>query len=109
MVTWKEIGQRVESARLEAGVSQSRLAEVLGVHGSAVSRIESGARKIDSLELSTISEAVGRPVWWFLDERPAASELFMREETPADSARRHAVAELESLISDLSWLRSVGD
>ena len=109
MVTWEDIGRRVESARTDAGVSQNRLAEILGIHASAVSRIESGERKIDSLELTTVSEALGRPVWWFLDERPVASELFMREAAAGYGARHHAVAELESLISDLVWLRTIGE
>jgi transcriptional regulator with XRE-family HTH domain len=108
MVTWKEVGRRIESARTDAGVSQGGLADIIGVHPSAVSRIESGERKIDSLELAGVADAVGRPVWWFLDERPTASALFAREESSGEQARRQAVVELEILVSDLAWLRSIG-
>ena len=109
MITWKEIGERLHAARVDSGISQSELARALGVDTSAVSRIESGQRKVDSLELATVSDAVGRPVWWFLEERPKANRLFMREEAIGDESRRHAVTQLEGLVSDLLWLRTIGD
>lgn len=69
--SWKELGQRIAEARQAEGISQAELGEPLGLDRSAVSRIESGIRQVDSLELSRIASRLGRPLSWFFTENPA--------------------------------------
>lgn len=70
--SWAEVGSRVALARERAGFTQQFLADRLGVHRSAVTRVELGQRQLDALELAQIADALGRPVEWFLTEPPAA-------------------------------------
>ena len=65
---YAELGRRIRQAREEATLSQDVVAQHLGVTRSAVSLIESGKRKVDSLELRSFSRLVGKSVTFFLDD-----------------------------------------
>lgn len=67
----------LREARQEAGLSQRSLAQRLGKANSHVSKIESGLRRVDALELYRIADAFGLPPL-ALFERIAA-ELFAPE------------------------------
>jgi len=66
-MNYAELGCRIREAREEATLSQDFVAEHLGVTRSAVFLIESGKRKVDSLELLSFSKLVGKSVTFFLD------------------------------------------
>jgi Zn-dependent peptidase ImmA (M78 family)/predicted HTH domain antitoxin/DNA-binding XRE family transcriptional regulator len=68
---YAELGRRIRQAREEATLSQDVVAQYLGLTRSAVSLIESGKRKVDSLELRAFSQLVGRSVAFFLDDETA--------------------------------------
>jgi Zn-dependent peptidase ImmA (M78 family)/DNA-binding XRE family transcriptional regulator/predicted HTH domain antitoxin len=68
---YAELGRRIRQAREEATLSQDAVAQHLGLTRSAVSLIESGKRKVDSLELRSFSQLVGRSVVFFLDDETA--------------------------------------
>lgn len=70
-----EIGRRVAEAREAAGRSQSDLASAVGLAQSAVSRIETGDRGIDSVELGLIADALEVSVLDLLQVRPLAQSL----------------------------------
>lgn len=60
------VGRRVAEARRAAGLNQTEVAGAVGLHRTAVSKIESGRRGVDSVELGRLAELLGRPVEWFL-------------------------------------------
>ncbi|MFN8188055.1 MAG: XRE family transcriptional regulator [Gaiellales bacterium] len=70
-----DLGSRIARARDAADLSQTDLAELIGLSQSAISRIESGQRGIDSLELAAIAEALGVSVLDLLEPRPLAQRL----------------------------------
>ena len=72
---YAELGRRIRQAREEAALSQDVVAQHLRLSRSAVSLIESGKRKIDSLELRSFSLLVGKSVAFFLDEETATVEV----------------------------------
>lgn len=110
MITKEKLGERIATARQEARLNQASLAAVLGVDRAAVSRIESGSRNVDSIELATIAEAVGRPVSWFLEERMPVQALFLREtQSSGEDRRAEAAREIERFVSDLTFLRGLED
>jgi Zn-dependent peptidase ImmA (M78 family)/transcriptional regulator with XRE-family HTH domain len=78
---YAELGRRIRLAREEASLSQDAVAEHLRLPRSAVSLIESGKRKVDSLELQKFSHLVGKSVLFFLDEESAALQT---RETDSD-------------------------
>jgi transcriptional regulator with XRE-family HTH domain len=51
--------------RIEAKLTQSQLAKVLGVTQARISKYEQGERRIDMLELKTICDAVNLPLTEF--------------------------------------------
>ena len=51
-----EIGQRIAELRKRAGISQQRLAEMLGVSRTTITQIENGKRKVSADELAKFSE-----------------------------------------------------
>jgi transcriptional regulator with XRE-family HTH domain len=58
---------RLKEARKEAGMSQERVAAMLGVRQKYVSKIETGERRIDPVELQELAELYGKPFQFFLE------------------------------------------
>lgn len=74
-LTQAHLAARIARARERAGLSQSELAERVGLTQSAVSRVESGARGVDSLELAAMAQALRVSVVDLLEDRPLVDEL----------------------------------
>lgn len=63
----KKIGQRVRSRRLEIGMSQERLAELLGVTFQQVQKYEKGVNRIAASRLHDIGASLDMPVARFFE------------------------------------------
>lgn len=63
---YKVVLQRLKKARLEAGLTQAQVADKLGHHQSYMSKIESGERRVDIVELKRIAHLYGKTVSYFL-------------------------------------------
>jgi len=63
----KKLGQRVRSRRLEIGMSQERLAELLGVTFQQVQKYEKGVNRIAASRLYDIAAALDMPVARFFE------------------------------------------
>lgn len=63
----RRIGQRVRSRRLEIGMSQERLAELLGVTFQQVQKYEKGVNRIAASRLFDISAALDLPIARFYE------------------------------------------
>ena len=75
------LGHRVAQAREALGVTQSRLAEMIGIERSALSRAEKGERKLAMTKMVDIAAALGRPLAFFVrDPLPA---VISRRSDPA--------------------------
>lgn len=70
------MGARLRQAREYLGVSQEAVAEALGVPRASVSAMESGRRKVSSLELRDLARLYKRPLEWFYgdDAQPIAED-----------------------------------
>ena len=86
-------------------MNQETLGAPLGLDRSAVSRIESGERKVDSLELSKLAAHLGRPIDWFIRERPLT--IISRGNARAASTTAGDYA-LEDLVADVELLIEIG-
>jgi len=58
----KEFAERIAKARERAGVSQVEVAEGLGLPRSAISKMENGEQRIESLVLAAMARLYGVPV-----------------------------------------------
>ena len=63
----RKIGQRVRTRRLEIGMSQERLAELLGITFQQVQKYEKGVNRIAASRLFDISGALQQPVARFYE------------------------------------------
>lgn len=61
------LGERVRARRLEMGMSQERLAEVLGVTFQQVQKYEKGVNRIAASRLLDISNALEVPISHFFE------------------------------------------
>jgi len=65
---YKALLQQLYRLRISAGIRQSDLAELIGEPQSFISKIESGERRIDLIELRTICLALGSTLEEFIIE-----------------------------------------
>jgi len=63
----RKLGQRVRSRRLEIGMSQERLADLLGVTFQQVQKYEKGVNRIAASRLFDISAALDMPIDRFFE------------------------------------------
>lgn len=61
--------EQLKRARLDAGMTQAQVAETLGVTQSAVSKSESGERRIDPIELKRFADLYRKPITFFFTGR----------------------------------------
>jgi transcriptional regulator with XRE-family HTH domain len=71
----KQLATRLREAREYLNLSQQFVADKTGIPRSAVSDIENGRRKVDSLELRKLARLYMYPVAYFLGEEEADEEV----------------------------------
>jgi transcriptional regulator with XRE-family HTH domain len=63
----RRLGQRLRARRLEIGLSQERLAEILGLTFQQVQKYEKGVNRIAASRLFEIANALDVPAQFFFD------------------------------------------
>ncbi|MBD2303963.1 ImmA/IrrE family metallo-endopeptidase [Chroococcidiopsis sp. FACHB-1243] len=81
-MNYAELGRRIRQAREEAALPQDVVAQHLGLPRSAISLIESGKRKLDSLELRNFSHLVGKSIDFFLEEEIPVDTRILEDDDP---------------------------
>lgn len=61
--------KRLKAAREEAGLSQARVAALVGRPQTWVSKCEIGERRVDFVELEDLARAYGKPLGYFTTRR----------------------------------------
>jgi transcriptional regulator with XRE-family HTH domain len=87
MIERKELAARIADARERAGVSQSEIAERLKLPRSAVSKMEHGEQRIESLVLAAMARLYGVPVASLFAEG-GEDGMALREGLPAEALLR---------------------
>jgi transcriptional regulator with XRE-family HTH domain len=85
-----QLGERLKKTREYLGMSQQYVAHNTGIPRTAVSDIERGNRRVDSLELKKLARLYSLPVSYFLDEQEHAD------------AGEHALAGLPRALAGLT-------
>ena len=89
-----EIGQKIKKARLERGLTQQELGDIVGVQKSAIAKYENG--RVVNIKRSTLQKIAGA-----LNIRP--SELLFNE-SPKDTADLHV-----KIITDFELMDTLKD
>ena len=63
---YKEIIERLKTARIEADLSQQAVADKLGKPQSYISKIESGERRLDVAEMKKFATIYDKPANYFI-------------------------------------------
>lgn len=58
--------KRLREARESSGLTQVQVAKKLGLHQSYVSKIESGERRVDAVELERLAKIYGKSINYFI-------------------------------------------
>lgn len=58
--------ERLKTARKDAGLDQTAVANALGVTQSAISKIESGQRRIDLIQLKRFAKLYRKKIGYFI-------------------------------------------
>ncbi len=103
-----ELGSRIAEARELAELTQEQLASVISLGRTAITKIESGARRVSATELVTLAEALDRPVDWFFVVSPPA--VLSRRSDPAVGGRSRVLdSRVERLARDIDMLSAEGE
>ena len=89
-----EIGQKIKKARLERGLTQQELGDIVGVQKSAIAKYENG--RVVNIKRSTLQKIAKA-----LNIRP--SELLFTD-TPKDAANLHT-----RIITDFELMEAIKD
>lgn len=98
------LGQRLTQAREDAGMTQDGLGRAVGLDRTAISRLETGERKLSVPELVTIANALGRPLSHFVDEPVPAIVSRRRDAMHAHDTTRALDTELGQFAADVRTL-----
>lgn len=66
-ITSKEMGAKIKKRRKELGISQERLAEMLGITYQQVQRYENGANRLNVENIQLIADTLSVPVSYFFE------------------------------------------
>jgi len=77
----KRLGQRLKTRRMELGVSQERLADLLGVTFQQIQKYEKGVNRIAASRLFSMAEALDVTVGYFFEGLSAGAPNGVREES----------------------------
>lgn len=102
----RKIGQRVRSRRLEIGMSQEGLAELLGVTFQQVQKYEKGVNRIAASRLFDIAAALDMPVSRFFEGMGARAGVAEdRQEFVDDALATPEGAQLIALFASIKNVR----
>ncbi|MGA2927145.1 MAG: helix-turn-helix transcriptional regulator [Solirubrobacteraceae bacterium] len=90
----EQLARRLREAREFLNLSQQFVAEQTGIPRSAVSDIERGSRRVESLELKRLAELYRMPVDYFLGNDPP-EDLAGGAEDPILQALARATGEMD--------------
>ncbi|KXO99407.1 helix-turn-helix domain-containing protein [Tsukamurella tyrosinosolvens] len=102
----KGLGKRIQEARVSAGVSQEDVRKYLDLGDrTAVSRIESGDRRVTAVEMFALAELLNRPLQWFVAE-PVPALISRRTDAGYDpEITKHLDEDVSLLADDVRFLQ----
>ena len=108
----RNLGMRIELARLRGGLTQDQLAELLGIKGAAVSHWEAGRHEPSRNRMNRLSETLHVSVGWLqgelivTEEDRKLEEALLRLALDGGPELLEALLEFESAQDLLEYLRA---
>ncbi len=101
-----DLGARLREARDYVGLSQDEVASALNLSRPAVTNMESGARKVEALELERLARLYGRSVEFLLTGKEASENEDAQIAFLARATRGLSTRDLEELGRFAEFLRN---
>lgn len=106
----RALAARLKEARKLSGLSQGKVAEMLGMHRPTVSEIEAGNRKVSADELSKFAEIYDVSVSWLVGDSPEQLETTdPKVQLAARELSKLKPKDLDHLMRILAAMRQGGD
>lgn len=96
--TSKEIGARLKQLRERAGISQEKMAELVGVSRGQLQKYESGKNMMNTEKLQLMAEELSVPVQEFFTDGEEVVPLAVSEKLLLDSYRAIPNKEIQESI-----------
>jgi transcriptional regulator with XRE-family HTH domain len=96
----QEVGARIRFQRLSVGMSQEKLADLLGITFQQIQKYEKGANRIGAGRLLEISRALGVPITFFYEDHMASED-----EPEEPSALQRLLATREGMALAQAFVR----
>ena len=98
-----EIGKRIKQIRKHKGLSQEKLAELIGVSFQQVQKYESGVNRLNTDKLQAIANTLSVPVASFFEDQPIEALPFSdQERTLIESFRTIKDRKIKECILEFS-------
>ena len=78
------VGQRIRQRRWLTGMTQQRLAELVGIKFQQIQKYETGANRVSASRLWDIADALDVQVSFFFEGLDAAEQAGLPDDVPAD-------------------------
>ena len=101
-----DLGARLREARDYVGLSQDEVASALNLSRPAVTNMESGARKVEALEVERLARLYGRSVEFLLTGKEASENEDAQIAFLARATRGLSTRDLEELGRFAEFLRN---
>lgn len=95
------IGQKIRGFRLQAGITQEGLAEVLGITFQQVQKYERGITKVNLTKLQQIAEALNIPVSSFFEDTAHTAYRLSEDEKQLIRAFRQIKGKLKGSVIEI--------
>lgn len=107
---YESLGSRLKEAREYLGLSQEFVAARLGVPRASISAIETGRRKVSSLELRDLARLYKKPLSYFLGESSDETDGSKDETAGAlfRATRNLSEEDKQQVLKFAQFLRSAG-
>lgn len=97
-----QIGSKIRAFRLEAGLTQEKLAEELGITFQQVQKYERGVTKVNLVKLQQLAEVLKVPISaFFLEGSYSAFQLTEEEQQLLQTFRKIKSAEHRNSVLDI--------
>ncbi|MCF0126647.1 MAG: helix-turn-helix transcriptional regulator [Clostridia bacterium] len=105
-IDYQVIGERIRNARKKKGMTQERLAELIGVAVGYLSRVERGQSKVNLKRLSDISNALDISISEFITNIAPQNEQYLEKEfkkilDKCTSEQRKLIYNVAKIISEI--------
>jgi transcriptional regulator with XRE-family HTH domain len=102
----KALGVRLKDARERCGLTQGQVGKALGIPRNCVTRIETGDRGLDALELVVLSQLFKRSPLQLLDVHVRPQERLPDTDRLLDVTDGLGRADMDSVLTYAQFLRS---